>query len=105
MFTRQQAEELLNEALENRSELEDAECKSGTGDALDRAICAMANRHDRNGGIVFVGIGSSFQILGVENIESTQTRCVDLASDLFNVPLRVSPWNPKLFRARIHSKV
>jgi len=56
MLTRPQAEQILEEILATRSEMDDAECKSGAGNALQHALCAMSNRHDRNGGVVFVGI-------------------------------------------------
>jgi ATP-dependent DNA helicase RecG len=91
MLTRQQAEQSLDEILTTRSEMDDAECKSGVGNAFQHALCAMGNRHDRNGGVVFVGIDENFQVIGVAEVEDTQKRIVDWASDLFNVPLRVIP--------------
>jgi ATP-dependent DNA helicase RecG len=91
VFTRQQAEELLDEVLRLRSELDEAECKEGAGDALKKAMCALANRRDRNGGVVFVGVNSEYDLAGVPDIDVTQKLIADWASDpsLFNVALRV----------------
>ena len=80
MLTRQQAEELLGQVLDAQSELDEAECKSGLGDALQRALCAMSNRRDRNGGVVFVGIGPDFSVVGVDEVEATQEKLSDWAS-------------------------
>jgi ATP-dependent DNA helicase RecG len=91
MFTRQQAEELLDEVLATRSEVDEAECKSGLGDAFQHALCAMSNRRDRNGGVVFVGVDENYQVVGVTDVEGTQRVITDWASQLFNVPLRVVP--------------
>ncbi|MCI0694399.1 hypothetical protein L0337_20620 [candidate division KSB1 bacterium] len=91
MLTRQQAEQILDEILATRSEMDDAECKSGVGNAFQHALCAMSNRHDRNGGVVFVGIDENFQTIGLADVEAVQKEIADWASDLFNVPLRVVP--------------
>ena len=91
MLTRQKAEQLFDRVLETRSETDESECKSGTGNALQHALCAMSNRRDRNGGVVFVGVDKDFRVEGVPDIESTQQTITDWASVLFNVPLRVVP--------------
>jgi ATP-dependent DNA helicase RecG len=91
MLTRQQAELSLDEMLTTRSEMDDAECKSGVGNAFKHALCGTSNRHDRNGGVVFVGIDENFQAIGLTNVEAVQKEIADWASDLFNVPLRVVP--------------
>jgi ATP-dependent DNA helicase RecG len=91
MLTRQRAEQILDEILETRSETDEAECKSGTGDALQYALCAMSNRRDRNGGVVFIGVDEDFHVMGVADMERTQQVITDWASELFNVPLRVVP--------------
>lgn len=91
MLTRQQAEQILDEVLQMRSETDEAECKSGTGDALQHALCAMSNRRDRNGGVVFVGVDKDFQVTGVADAESSQQMISDWATELFNMPLRVAP--------------
>jgi hypothetical protein len=44
MFTRQQAEPLLEEVMKTHSEADEVECKSGQGDALQHALCAISNR-------------------------------------------------------------
>ena len=91
MFTRQYAERLLDELLGTRSESDEAEAKSGLGVAFQEALCAMANRRDRNGGIVFLGIAKDFSVSGVADVSAAQKQVTDWASDLFNVPLRVTP--------------
>ena len=91
MLTRQHAEELLDQLLEFRSELDEAECKSSASDPAKDAICALSNRRDRNGGVLFLGIGADFTILGIESIEKVQEQIVNQASDSFNAPLRVDP--------------
>src|SRR5581483_1029913 len=91
MLTRRQAEELLDEVLRTQSELDEAECKTGLGDALQRALCAASNRRDRNGGVVLFGVSEDYQLVGASDIENAQTQIVHWASNLFNVPLRVVP--------------
>jgi len=91
MLTRQQAEQLPEEVLENSSELDEAECKPNPGEALMRALCGMSNRRDRNGGVVFVGIDEHFDLVGIKDIEDAQKLIMDKVSDQFNVPLRVAP--------------
>ena len=91
MLIRQQAEELLDEVLASRSELGEAECKSGVGDALQHALCAMSNRRDRNGGVVFVGVDKGFGVAGVDDVAAVQEKVSDWASQVFNVAPRVSP--------------
>src|ERR1051325_2071427 len=91
MLTRRRAEQLLGEVLTARTEVDEAERKSHPGDALQHALCAMSNRRDRNGGVVFVGIDESFQAIGVADLEAAQRVIADWATDLFNVPLRVVP--------------
>jgi len=88
MFTRVQAEELLTEALASRSELSELECKSGMGNALQHALCATANRKDRNGGVVVIGVDEKFNVVGVEDIEGVQKLVADWTSQLFNTQLR-----------------
>ena len=92
MLTRPQVEELLDEVLKLHSELDEAENKEGAGDALKKATCAMANRRDRNGGVVFVGVNADYGIVGVADVDATQKLIADWASDpsLFNVALRVN---------------
>jgi ATP-dependent DNA helicase RecG len=89
MFTRQQAEQLLDQAIALRCELDEAECKRGVGDALKEAMCAMANRPDRNGGVVFVGVTRDYEVSGLTEIEKAQEAITNYASDTFNVQLRV----------------
>lgn len=91
MFTRGQAQEILEDVIASASEMDEAECKSSAGDRVQDAVCAMSNRRDRNGGIVFVGVGPDYRILGVDEVEQAQERIVNQANDSFNVPLRVSP--------------
>jgi ATP-dependent DNA helicase RecG len=91
MLTLEQVERLLDQVLATHTELDEAECKPDIGDAFQRALCAMSNRRDRNGGVVFVGVDENFQVMGVSNIEQVQQVITDWASDLFNVPLRVVP--------------
>jgi len=91
MLTRQQTEQLLEEVLIARSETDEAECKSGTGEALQHALCAMSNRRDRNGGVVFIGVDGNFQMVGIADIETTQRVIADWTAELFNVSLRVVP--------------
>jgi ATP-dependent DNA helicase RecG len=92
VLTRRRAEELLDEVMDLKSELDEAECKSGAGDALKKAMCAMSNRRDRNGGVVFVGVGEDCLPVGAKDIEGIQKLIADWASDpgLFSVPLRVA---------------
>jgi ATP-dependent DNA helicase RecG len=89
MLTRRQAEDLLDEALVSRSELSELECKSGAGNALQHALCAAANRRDRNGGVVVVGVDDDFNVAGVEDAASVQKLVADWSSQLYNVQLRV----------------
>jgi ATP-dependent DNA helicase RecG len=90
MFTRRQAEQLLDQVLTTRTETDEAECKSGIGDAFQHTVCAMSNRCDRNGGVVFVGIDDQSQIIGTPDLEPTQRQIADWATELFNIPLRVA---------------
>ncbi len=89
MFTRAQAEQLLDQVLAQRCEMDEADCKRGVGDALKEKMCAMANRPDRNGGIVFVGVAPDYQVSWLAEIEKAQEVITNYASDTFNVQLRV----------------
>ena len=91
MQTRQQVERLLDDVLRIGTELDNAECKSGLGDAFQEAMCAMANRRDRDGGVVFLGVDDRLAVSGVPDLEASQKKVTDWASDVFNVPLRVAP--------------
>jgi ATP-dependent DNA helicase RecG len=91
MLTHQQVEQLLDQVLSARTELDEVECKPDIGNALQHALCAMSNRRDRNGGVVFVGVDRNFRVVGVPDIERAQQVITDWASDVFNVPLRVIP--------------
>ncbi|MCX6842794.1 MAG: putative DNA binding domain-containing protein [candidate division WOR-3 bacterium] len=89
MFTREQAGQLLDEALSARTELAEVECKTGIGNALQHAMCAAANRRDGNGGIVVVGVDEDFNVVGVGDVGVVQKQIADLASQVYNVPLRL----------------
>ena len=91
MFTRLQAEQMLYELLSSQSEIDEAECKSSASERVQDAICGMSNRRDRNGGIVFVGVGPDYTIVGIQDLEKAQEKIVNWANDCFNVELRVSP--------------
>ena len=91
MLNREHAEKLLDQVLDIHSELDEAECKSSISDAAKNALCALSNRRDRNGGVLFIGIGPDFTILGVPDIEKVQEQIVSQANDSFNVVLRVAP--------------
>jgi len=90
MLTRSQVEQILDELIEVCSEADDAECKSSAATPVQHALCAMTNRRDRNGGVVFIGVDEDFQLLGLEDVEHVQQVVGDWSSDVFNVPLRVS---------------
>jgi ATP-dependent DNA helicase RecG len=89
MLTRQQVEQILDDILKTRTELDEAECKTSAATPLQHALCALSNRRDRNGGVAFVGVDENYQIVGVPDIEQTQQLVSDWATDVFNVPLRV----------------
>ncbi len=91
MLTRQQVDDILDQICQLRSEADEAECKSSLADGVKDALCALSNRRDRNGGVVFIGVGPNYEIIGVSDVEGTQQVVVDWATDLFNAPLRVSP--------------
>ncbi len=50
----------------------------------------MANRRDRGGGLVFIGVDHDYLLTGVSSVEDAQQQIADWASQVYSVPLRVA---------------